>query len=258
MTTKTCKNCNQNLRGKFCYQCGEKIVEPNDFSLKTMLEQFVDGVFSVDSKVFKTFSYLLFKPGVLTQKYIDGIRKPYMKPIQVFLITNILFFLLLTQSDILRVPAKYYFTSDKETQLERELIDSKYSKIEFKQAYDIKSSNLSKALVILIVPFLALILWILNYKSKALYGMHLIFSIHYLSFFFLCCLSAFSVSMFGNRAIQFFIVSLNLLYLIIAIKKVYKNSLILSLSKSLFLIIAFVFLTSGYRTLISYLSFKML
>lgn len=92
MNSASCKNCNQPLIGKFCHNCGEKVVEKTDFSLKTLFHQLVDGLFNIDSKVYQTFIYLLFKPGKLTTNYLDGIRKPFMKPIQVFLISNVLFF----------------------------------------------------------------------------------------------------------------------------------------------------------------------
>ena len=75
MNNESCKNCSAQLVGKFCHNCGEKVVEKTDFSLKTLLHQFVDGVFNIDSKVYKTFIHLLFKPGILTIRYIEGIRK---------------------------------------------------------------------------------------------------------------------------------------------------------------------------------------
>jgi hypothetical protein len=258
MMENTCKNCSENLNGKYCYACGEKVVEKNDFSLKTLVNQMIDGVFNIDSKVYKTFANLLFKPGKLTTSYIEGIRKPFMKPIQVFLIANILFFLLLTQADILRIPAKYYFNSGKSLNIEEKLVHLKISETELFQKYDTVSANVSKSLVIIMVPLLALVLWILNYKSNFLYGMHLIFAMHYLSFFFLCCLLAVTVSVFGNKMVQLFILSFNLLYLYLSTKQVYKNTIIVSIFKSIVIVISFVFLTAGYRTVISYLSFKML
>lgn len=254
----TCKNCGETLKGKYCFECGEKVVETNDFSLKTMLGEVVDGIFNIDSKVYQTFLNLLFKPGKLTSKYIEGIRKPFMKPIQVFLITNILFFLLLTQADILRIPAKYYFNDGIKEKVFELVQNSGKTEIQLSQEYDSISTNFSKGAVIIFVPLLGVILWVLFYKNNFLFGMHLIFAMHYLSFFFLSCLLAITVNRFGNRAVQIFITLTNVLFLILAIKQVYKNSLFISIFKSIIIIISFVFLTAGYRTLISYLSFKML
>ncbi|MDX1317415.1 MAG: DUF3667 domain-containing protein [Xanthomarina gelatinilytica] len=257
MNSASCKNCNQPLIGKFCHNCGEKVVEKTDFSLKTLFHQLVDGLFNIDSKVYQTFIYLLFKPGKLTTNYLDGIRKPFMKPIQVFLISNVLFFLLLTQADILRIPAKYYFNSGRDLNIETKLLQTESTQAELLQAYDGLSANLSKSIVIIIVPVLALVFWILFYKNHFLFGMHLIFAMHYLSFFFISCLLAISVVSLGNRAVQVFIVLVNFIYLFFALKHVYKSKQAMVFFKALVILLAFVGITALYREFISYLSYKL-
>lgn len=258
MNGESCKNCNEPLIGKFCHNCGEKVVEKTDFSLKTLFHQFIDGLFNIDSKGYQTFIHLLFKPWKLTAYYLEGIRKPFMKPIQVFLISNILFFLLLTQADILRIPAKYYFNSGRDLHFEAKLSETGSSETELIQAYDNLSTNLSKSAVILIVPVLALIFYILFYKNHFLFGMHFIFAMHYLSFFFLSCLLAISMVKFGNRAVQVFIVITNFIYLFFAIKHVYKNKSVMVFFKVLVILLAYIGITALYRDFISYLSYKIL
>ncbi|PWK19013.1 DUF3667 domain-containing protein [Xanthomarina spongicola] len=258
MNNESCKNCSVQLVGKFCHNCGEKVVEKTDFSLKTLLHQFVDGVFNIDSKVYKTFIHLLFKPGILTIRYIEGIRKPFMKPIQVFLIANVLFFLLLTQADILRIPAKYYFNSGKNLNIEKKMVATGSTETELVQSYDRVSTNISKSAVVLIVPVLAIAFWVLFYQTRFLFGMHLIFAMHYLSFFFLSCLLAISVHKFGNRAVQAFIILTNFIYLFFAIKEVYKSRYIIAFLKTIAILLIFVVITGLYREFISYLSFKIL
>ena len=179
MNNESCKNCSAQLVGKFCHNCGEKVVEKTDFSLKTLLHQFVDGVFNIDSKVYKTFIHLLFKPGILTIRYIEGIRKPFMKPIQVFLIANVLFFLLLTQADILRIPAKYYFNSGKNLNIEKKMVATGSTETELVQSYDRVSTNISKSAVVLIVPVLAIAFWVLFYQTRFPLPLHLILSLLY-------------------------------------------------------------------------------
>lgn len=258
MTTTTCKNCETTLKGKYCHTCGEKIVEPTDFYLKTMFGQVVDGLFNIDSKVFRTFKHLLIKPGSLSLNYVEGIRKPFMKPIQLFLVSNILFFLLLTQADILRIPAKYYFNDANMENLKSVSKETGLSESELFQKYDQTSANVSKAAIILLVPILTLVLLVLHQRNKQFFGMHLIFSMHYISFFFLSCLLAVIVSRFGNKFLQLFIFLINLIYLVLATRTFYKNSWVLSTIKSLLFLFGFVLLTLTYRAFIGYISFKML
>lgn len=258
MKTNTCKNCREALEGKFCHSCGEKVVEPNDFSLKTMAGQFVDGLFNIDSKGYQTFKNLLFKPGTLTSKYIAGVRKPFMKPIQVFFVTNVLFFLLLTQADILRIPAKYFFNSGRNLNIEAKMANSNLTALEVSQRYDNMSADLSKSLIILMVPILAMVLWFLYLKSHFLFGIHLIFAMHFLSFFFLCCLLAVPVSVFGNRSVQISIIGINFIYLYFAMHQVYQNPKLMTAIKSLILLFLFFALIVLYRTIISYISFYLI
>ena len=155
--TKSCKNCNQTLQGKYCHFCGEKIVENQDFSVKTIFREAVDGFTNVDSKFLKSFKYLLLKPGKLTALYVEGIRKPFMKPIQIFLIANLLFFFFLPKSDILRIPSAYYFSVDfRADSLKAKSLETGISEQELMQLYDSKSATYSKALVFVIIPFFAL------------------------------------------------------------------------------------------------------
>ena len=255
---KTCANCNETLEGDYCHHCGEKVVKESDFHLKTLLFQAVDGIFNVDSKAFRSFKYLLFKPGKLSTNYVNGIRKPFMKPIQVFLITNVLFFLLLTQADILRIPATYYFNTDRIEKLEKKSKTTGIETTKIKQEYDKKSTNISKTAIILTVPFLAFVLYILNFKTKSSFGVHMIFAMHFVSFFFVSCISAFLVSKFGNRAVQLFVVLLNLIYLIFAVKQFYRNTYVMAAVKAFVFLFIFYGVTIYYRKVISDFTFNFL
>ena len=258
ITSTICKNCGQTLQGTYCHQCGEKVVEPNDFSIKTLLGQFLDGIFNVDSKIFRTFKYLVLKPGQLTSKYVEGIRQPFMKPIQLFLVSNVLFFVLLTQADILRIPSAYYFNDYQPEKLRDAIEKTGQSELEIRQDYDKISADLSKAAVIILVPLLALILLILQVRAKKLFGMHLIFSMHYVSFFFLSFYLAILVHRFGNKPVQIFIILINLIYLILATREFYRNSWLMSILKASLFFVSLIGLTLAYRALVSYISYQLL
>lgn len=51
-----CKSCRASLNGKFCHECGEKIVESSDFTLKTLLKQAFDGVTTLIQKSSKALN----------------------------------------------------------------------------------------------------------------------------------------------------------------------------------------------------------
>ncbi|MBL4594492.1 MAG: DUF3667 domain-containing protein [Flavobacteriales bacterium] len=94
-----CKNCNEELSGqeKFCANCGQKNIDK--LTLKYILSQFVEDIFNVDSKVFKTLKFLTIKPGLLTKEYIEGKRVQYVPPIRLYIVLSVIFFFLISVFD---------------------------------------------------------------------------------------------------------------------------------------------------------------
>lgn len=89
----TCPTCEHQYHGDYCNNCGEKVFHLHDLSLPHLLEDAVDKFTHFDLKIPKSV-LLLFNPGYLTEKFLKGIRKPFANPIQLFLIANVLFFLM--------------------------------------------------------------------------------------------------------------------------------------------------------------------
>lgn len=257
-TSKICNNCSQPLLGSYCHHCGEKEVEESDFHFKTLVGESLGNLFNVDSKIFKSFYFLFLKPGRLTKYYVYGVRKSFMKPIQLFLVINVLFFLLLTQADILRIPSKYYFANDKSMSLTEMSQRTGISELDLMSKFDTNSANYSKALVIILIPFFALVLMLINFKKELFFGKHVIFAMHYFSFFLIFCVLLIVLNRFGNAVIQLAIVIINLLYLFFAIKAFYNDTKWVSALKALIALILFLSLILLYRQLISDLTFKLL
>jgi Protein of unknown function (DUF3667) len=75
------------------------------------LEDAVDKFTHFDLKIPKSL-LLLFNPGYLTDKFLKGVRKPFANPIQLFLIANVVFFLMykfVTFSDFTPVWGDHYY-----------------------------------------------------------------------------------------------------------------------------------------------------
>lgn len=63
-------------------------------SIKQFVSEFFSGFFSFDTRFFNTFVPLLFKPGKVSRDYIEGKRRQYVNPFQLYLNVTIVFFLL--------------------------------------------------------------------------------------------------------------------------------------------------------------------
>ena len=88
--TKLCNNCNSELTGLYCSDCGQK--DTDLLSVKVIMKEFTDNVFSFDSRFFITLKYLITKPGFLTLEYWAGKRTKYLPPLRLYLVISILYF----------------------------------------------------------------------------------------------------------------------------------------------------------------------
>ena len=87
-----CKNCNSELMGIYCSECGQKNTEL--LSLKAILKELTDNIFSFDSRFFITLKYLMIKPGFLTKEYWAGKRTKYLPPLKMYLVLSVFYFFL--------------------------------------------------------------------------------------------------------------------------------------------------------------------
>jgi hypothetical protein len=132
------------------------------------------------------------------------------------------------------------------------------SAVDLKRQFDTNSANYSKAAIIILIPFFAFILMLVNFQKRLFFGKHIIFALHYFSFFLIFCVLFIVIHKFGNRIIQFVIVGINLLYLFFAIKTFYRDKLWMSAFKAFITLVLFLSLILMYREFISNLTFQLL
>lgn len=90
----TCANCDQKFEEnfQFCPHCGQKSNE--DLTLSVLFYNTISNYFSVDARFYKSFIPLLFKPGYLAKRFIEGKRLLYLHPAQFYLFISVVFFFL--------------------------------------------------------------------------------------------------------------------------------------------------------------------
>ncbi len=90
---KICLNCNTELTGRFCPNCGQENTEPRE-SFWGLITHFFNDITHFDGKFFSSLKYLVSKPGFLPLEYIRGRRASYLNPIRMYVFTSALFFLI--------------------------------------------------------------------------------------------------------------------------------------------------------------------
>jgi len=90
-----CLNCGHplDISDKFFPNCSQmnSIKKP---SLKDFFDEFFSSLISYDSKLLKTLSTLLIKPGTISKDYINGKRVSYTNPFRFLLSLAIIYFLI--------------------------------------------------------------------------------------------------------------------------------------------------------------------
>lgn len=100
---KNCINCNYEVNGKYCPNCGTPVIYKRIDGIYIYTELF--KILNLDSGFFYTFFNLLLSPGKTLNKYIEGNRKKIMKPISFMIFSFILhgfIFHLLTYFQVLK------------------------------------------------------------------------------------------------------------------------------------------------------------
>jgi hypothetical protein len=89
--TRRCENCGSPLYGDHCYACGQPTKGlVRHFS--SILGDFFDTVFNIDSRVLRTLGPLLYRPGFLSLEYFAGRRVRYVTPMRLFLFLSLVAF----------------------------------------------------------------------------------------------------------------------------------------------------------------------
>ena len=185
-----------------CNQCGEKVFHPSQLTVKNFLHQAVDVFTHFENKVLKSMWLIVRKPGLITADNLRGVRVPYAKPIQLFIVVNLIFYIVVQHfhrtdytpgiNDGRSVQMQDYPYLRWAKPLDNTIavgLDSlqvhKRGNVEndlFKTAYNLKVSFYSKTLIFILIPIIALLFYLLFYRRLKYYGAALIMATHFLTF----------------------------------------------------------------------------
>ncbi len=191
----TCPSCTAANRNDFCVSCGEKRQSPLDLSIGHLLSHASETLFHWDSKIFRTIRVLFARPGLLSSEYVNGRRKPYVHPFQVFFIANLLYFFLfpILGWSGLKTPLVIYQTDMSyrawASRMAAHRAEVKgMSMGEFTQHFDHAADVESRSLVSLMVPLFALAVWALEWRRRRFFAEHVVFALHFYAFWIISIL----------------------------------------------------------------------
>lgn len=170
--TKTCKNCNQELAGNYCSNCGQSS-HTNRINLHHIVHEFLHGVLHVDKGIIYTCKELTIRPGKTIRNYLSGKRVNYFKPFgYLFLLATIYTVIM----HFLGVPifGNYEMVSQVEGGVTHEVAE-KLATIDTlsKSLFDFMNNHYAAASLVSL-PIAALCTFLCFFRTKYNYGEHLI------------------------------------------------------------------------------------
>jgi hypothetical protein len=87
-----CENCGTELRGYYCSNCGQAAVNYHR-SFRHVVVDVLDSFLNWDSKFIRSIGLLLWRPGWLTNQFLEGRRVRFVHPLRLYLLVSIAFFL---------------------------------------------------------------------------------------------------------------------------------------------------------------------
>ncbi|MBW8367827.1 MAG: DUF3667 domain-containing protein [Arenimonas sp.] len=205
-----CANCGERVSGAYCAACGQKRIVDSDRRLGHLLWQGFEAVTDLDGRFWRSLRALLLSPGRLSREYLDGRRKYWMAPMALFLLANLVYFVLprtLTDFDLplsdqlvqAHAPLTRPWVEQRVVQRDRAArakweglsatdragVAAGYTLADYGRDYGAQSGNVGKALIILHVPFLALGLALLFWRRRMYFAEHLVVACHQFTFLLL-------------------------------------------------------------------------
>jgi hypothetical protein len=182
-----CANCGAPVPEKYCGQCGEPRLGPRQDSLWALLGDALHDFFHLEGKLLRTVKALVTRPGLLTAEYFAGRRKHYARPFALFIVANVVFFLIQPHTNLFNRKLGAFMDQDAGW---REMVEHKLARTNeplerYRARFDTALEGQRKSTLVVLVPLFALLARALHWRRDSYYVRHLVFSIHFFAFFLL-------------------------------------------------------------------------
>lgn len=178
----SCANCGVPLNGPFCSACGQENRNLARIPVSEILRDWLGDAFTFDSRLARTMVPLIQRPGFLTQEYLAGRRARYVPPLRMFVFLSLVMFLVLALAG---TELSFQLTGEGGEQLVASGDMARKSVEASTEAPTLDAAELNQRLLdwaprvaLVLVPAIALVLWLLHRRRQPLYMPHLIFTVH--------------------------------------------------------------------------------
>jgi len=263
----TCPNCNAAVSTPFCPTCGEHELHTSELTLLPLIRQVLESFTNIDGRLLRSFRYLVSQPGALTIAYVRGQRKPYIAPVALFLLLNVLFFATesLTGGKVFTTPLESHLHtqpwSDAVQNLVARNLEARHTTLStcapvFNQAVALNA----RSLIVFMAVFFSMAPAMVFRRSGRPPVVHVVFALHFYAFVLLLLCIATTIPVISVRfggaglesesmdhAISIGLLSVSAVYLYLSASAVYRDRGAVLVMKTLALTVAVAVVLLGYR-----------
>ncbi len=226
---RECVSCGAPVAGDWCGACGERVRKPGELRLGEYLGEFFEELTNLNGKLWGSLRALVFRPGKLTSEYMAGRRVPWMRPLHLFLLINLLYFLLsgwntfntplyahMSFSNFVHQALAVDWTNraindpivadDRWHRVIRQMplanpdLDKQDAQVhqrlrEYAAEFDRKTDIYARTLIISLIPLMTLLPWLIFVRRREGPVRHLVFATHWMSWFLLLSIPAGMITM---------------------------------------------------------------
>jgi hypothetical protein len=232
-----CLNCSAELDGAYCRNCGQKKIALGDRSVASFVMHFFEEFFTFDAKFFKTIKYLVVRPGLLTNEYIHGKVIRYVSPLKMYLFLSFMTFLITSYTSPENLESVQQDFPEIHAYVNKTIEAKDVSYQLFSEKFNNEYNGKLPLYILIMVVLFSLPLKLIYITSKRYYVEHLVFALHFYSFFLICATVSSFFTLINFDITEIFMFVLPFIYLFIAVKNVYRQGVVLTFFESLVLFI---------------------
>ncbi|HYT68323.1 MAG TPA: DUF3667 domain-containing protein [Vicinamibacterales bacterium] len=188
----TCPSCRRAVATPYCPSCGERPRSPRELTLRGLLEQAFEAFTNVDGRLLRSFRCLVAAPGTLTVSFLEGRRKPYLGPVALFLVANVIFFAAesLTHGFVFTTPLDSHLHSQPWSALAARLVSRHIATQQttlalYAPRFDGSVALHARSLILLMALAFAPLPALMFRRSTRPFAAHVVFSLHLYAFLLL-------------------------------------------------------------------------
>jgi hypothetical protein len=151
-----------------------------------------EALTSVDGRLIRSFAWLVRRPGDLTVAYLMGQRKPYLGPVPLFFMANVLFFAVesLLHGGVFSSTLAAHLSTQPWSDWARTLVAGRIAALgttveAYAPAFDAALALHARSLIILMALSFAPLPWVAFYRKHKPFVAHAVFSLHLYAFLLL-------------------------------------------------------------------------